>query len=401
VKPLTILSILVALLLASVCATAQTCAGHIKTQAQLLTEWQACAAQGSGPGCLTALDVQDIICSPPTVNGGAQLVPSTLTNGSTIAVNLALANVFTITLSGTNQTIQCPSGVTSGDWETVSFVIQQPSSGSPDNLLWDTCWLFNAGTPPRTDNGGLSLANNAVDMVTCNVNNVSGTYAGLCGGANGTNNLASSSTFVLRTNHTFTNGTCSSGTTCAVTITNSMANDLRTVEFSSSASAAPTTVTDGTNNCTIDTASYNNGATGGAATGIAYCPKITPCASNSCTITVTWPGSVSFPFVFAQEWVPSTTAPIAGIGNTASGTSGANPSVSTSGATTQANQLVIAMVNQGDSPAANACTLIDKETSSGHNLVQYTVPGTTGVKTCSLTATSSNYDYSITSFLHY
>lgn len=336
-------------------------------------------------------------------SAGQQIAPNALTDNSTIAVNLALSNIYTITLSGTNHLVQCPTGVTSGDWQTVSLVITQPSSGSPDNLMWDTCWYFNAGTPPQQSNQGLSAANGAVDMVTCNVNNVSGTYKALCGGPGGTTNLASSSQFVLRNNKVSALDSSGTGiTSLSVTISNSMNNDLRTVEIfgcingcgAGAGTTRATSVTDGTNACTGVVNSFYNGANG-SSTDIWVCPKIV--GSSTASITVTWPSAVTFPLICAQEWVPSTLSPDAGIGNTATGTT-ANPGYSTNGSTTQAGELIISMLNSNSTPTANVGTSL----CSGNNAIaQYQTPGSLGVATNSATAVAGRWSASIAALAHY
>jgi hypothetical protein len=76
--------ILAALALASTWAGAQT----VKTQAQLLTEFQTCAAQGLPAGCLTAARLSDIIASAAPSSMGASVTAA----GSSQAGATALTN---------------------------------------------------------------------------------------------------------------------------------------------------------------------------------------------------------------------------------------------------------------------------------------------------------------------
>lgn len=54
-------------------AFAQTCT--VRTQAELLFMFSSCAAQGQPPGCITPQDMQDLICSIPSLSGGAGVTP--------------------------------------------------------------------------------------------------------------------------------------------------------------------------------------------------------------------------------------------------------------------------------------------------------------------------------------
>ena len=352
----------------------------------------------TSPVTQIAAQVASIIVSQQNVWTATQEIsPCVLTNASSIIVNVACAHVFTIQLSANNQTLACPTGtIAAGKYIDVSFFIQQPASGSPDGLLWDTCWTFTAGTPP-TQGSGLSAANSATDLVTCKVLGGS-PNTGYCGAPQ--SNLASSSQFALRDNHT-TSGIGANGTTIAVTINNSMSGDLRTVELFANppnvAIARATSVTDNTNTCSPVNSAFYNGANG-ASTDIWVCPRIV--GSTAATITATWPQSVPNPCALVQEWTPSVFAPDAGLGNTATGT-GANPSVATSASVTQIGELVISLFNDATATTANAGTLIDLCSGSNNIIAQYQLAGSLTAITNSVTAAAGRWSGSIAAFTHY
>lgn len=332
---------------------------------------------------------------------GQGVTPSALTNASTIAVNAALSNKFTLLLSATGQTMGCPTGVATGTDKFITIDITQPASGGPDDLKWDPCYQFTAGTPPIQSNNGLSAAAGVTDVVTCDV--IGGTPNVTHCPINGGSNMASSAQFLLRSNHVV-GAQSGTGTSYSVTIANSMPGDLRTVAFNAcqvggcaagTALARATSVTDGINACTSVTNAFSSG-TNGIATDIWKCPKITGGASS--IVMVTWPAAVSNGKIFVQEWVPSVVSPDAGIGNNASGTT-ANPSITTASATAQAGELVLSIISDNSALTANVGTLIDHDASSA-NIVQYQTPAV-GSVTNSATAAAGTWSASLAGFLHY
>ena len=82
---------------------------------------------------------------------------ATLTEAATIAVDLALSNNFTVTLTGTATTVGAPTNAVAGQSGSI-FVIQDATGGR--TLGWNTAWKFATGTVPT-----LSTAGDAVDRV--------------------------------------------------------------------------------------------------------------------------------------------------------------------------------------------------------------------------------------------
>jgi hypothetical protein len=99
-----------------------------------------------------------------------------------------------------------------------------------------------------------------------------------------------------------------------------------------------------------------------------------------------------------QEWPPNTPSPDAGLGHTPTGT-GANPSYSTSGATTQAGELVLSMFSGGSGTVTpNVGTQL---CSASFNIfAQYQTPATLGTATNSATAGAGTWAASVAAFLH-
>jgi hypothetical protein len=90
---------------------------------------------------------------------GAQVTSTPVAlSGTTVAVNAALGNVFTLTLTGAT-TISNPTGMVAG--QTMTFMITQASGGG-DTVTWSGNYKWPAGTPPT-----MTSTANAVDMQTC------------------------------------------------------------------------------------------------------------------------------------------------------------------------------------------------------------------------------------------
>jgi hypothetical protein len=87
------------LALGSVPAHAQTAcsSGNFKTLTQLLTEFQSCVTQSLSPGCITATNMQDLICSARKIDTGdfITVTPS----GATYTPDFSTGVNFSITLS--------------------------------------------------------------------------------------------------------------------------------------------------------------------------------------------------------------------------------------------------------------------------------------------------------------
>ena len=82
---------------------------------------------------------------------------ATLSETATIAVDLALSNNFTVTLTGTATTVGAPTNAVAGQSGSI-FIVQD--SGGGNILGWNTAWKFATGVVPT-----LSTAGDAVDRV--------------------------------------------------------------------------------------------------------------------------------------------------------------------------------------------------------------------------------------------
>jgi hypothetical protein len=82
---------------------------------------------------------------------------ATLSETATIAVDLALSNNFTVTLTGTATAVGAPTNAVAGQSGSI-FIVQD--SGGGNTLGWNTAWKWAGGTAPT-----LSTAGDAVDRV--------------------------------------------------------------------------------------------------------------------------------------------------------------------------------------------------------------------------------------------
>jgi hypothetical protein len=82
---------------------------------------------------------------------------ATLTEAATIAVDLALSNNFTVTLTGTATAVGAPTNAVAGQSGSI-FIVQDAGGGNI--LSWNTAWKWAGGTAPT-----LSTAGDAVDRV--------------------------------------------------------------------------------------------------------------------------------------------------------------------------------------------------------------------------------------------
>lgn len=87
-------------------------AQSVKTKSQLLSEFQTCASQGLGPGCLTASSIQDFIASivPDASNGFSA---AGTTQGTAAALTAHITNVSTVT---PGSGVILPGGVPGQRW---------------------------------------------------------------------------------------------------------------------------------------------------------------------------------------------------------------------------------------------------------------------------------------------
>ncbi len=82
---------------------------------------------------------------------------ATLSETATIAVDLALSNNFTVTLTGTATAVGAPTNAVAGQSGSI-FIVQDAGGGNI--LSWNTAWKWAGGTAPT-----LSTAGDAVDRV--------------------------------------------------------------------------------------------------------------------------------------------------------------------------------------------------------------------------------------------
>ena len=82
---------------------------------------------------------------------------ATLSETATIAVDLALSNNFTVTLTGTATAVGAPTNAVAGQSGSI-FIVQDATGGR--TLGWNTAWKWAGGTAPT-----LSTAGDAVDRV--------------------------------------------------------------------------------------------------------------------------------------------------------------------------------------------------------------------------------------------
>jgi hypothetical protein len=94
---------------------------------------------------------------PNSWSGAQRLTPVALTDAATIAVDLSLANNFTVTLGG-NRTLGNPTNQVAG--QAGQIVVTQDGTGSR-TLSYASRWKFPAGTAPV-----LSTAAGAVDVLS-------------------------------------------------------------------------------------------------------------------------------------------------------------------------------------------------------------------------------------------
>lgn len=86
--------------------------------------------------------------------GGQRGTPVALTDAATVAVDLSLANNFTLAING-NRTLGAPTNAVAGQ----SGYIKITKTTNGQTLAYNTFWKFEGGTVPS-----LTTANTAVDM---------------------------------------------------------------------------------------------------------------------------------------------------------------------------------------------------------------------------------------------
>lgn len=162
------------------------------------------------------------------------------------------------------------------------------------------------------------------------------------------------------------------------------------VVFTSSWAGQSSSVTDNQSGNTYS--SLVNAASGSNEPAVRIWAALNVNASGTFTATVNFSPTADATVIIA-EFSGVVTSAAAEVANTATGTS-SSPSVSTNGATTDAGDIVIGIVTHAGGTIAitQAGTLIAEQennsTSQGGN-AQYTLPGSTGVKTLSWTLGSS------------
>lgn len=98
-----------------------------------------------------------VLASPNTFTKALSTAAHVLTSGTTIAVDAAESNLFTLTL-GHNATLSNPTNLAAGEF---TFIITQDGTGSR-TMAFGTAYKFKNG-----DSKTLSTAAGAVDVITC------------------------------------------------------------------------------------------------------------------------------------------------------------------------------------------------------------------------------------------
>jgi hypothetical protein len=113
------------------------------------------------------LSLPSAIITPGTleVQGQAYTPPNTVTFGSTININVALSNVFYVTLTGNITSVTGTGGV---DGQTINIIFIQDSSGG-HTIVWPSTFKWPGGVA-----GTLSTAPNAVDLLVATRSSISG-----------------------------------------------------------------------------------------------------------------------------------------------------------------------------------------------------------------------------------
>jgi hypothetical protein len=337
--------------------------------------------------------------------------PVTLTDGNTVTVPAAGSTLYRITLTGASHLIQCPTNLVAGQYPT--FDITQGGSGGYQPV-WDSCFGFSNFTPPT-----LCAWNNTQNCIVPDVGGVSAVpcYSVATSGPAALRCSVSIPSigygFLVRNNHVATSS-CSSSTTCSVTVTNSIAGDLRLLGIHWGAGVAPlsTDIVSATdqfgNTCSQTTGTFGVVPTVNKAETIYACPVVTGAASS--TVTVTFNPSQSFMALHLVEILGGASSFDAGIGHVATG-SGNNISVTSNGSLSEPYDFaftflkVINSLNNAGTLVGNQTTLDITAQGSNPQLDEYQTPsansGTvTNTATLSGGTGTTNWAASIVVFHH-
>jgi hypothetical protein len=331
--------------------------------------------------------------------GSNATTPLALTPGATVTPTFAGSVDLTLTL-GQNSFIACPSAGQTAGQKPVFYFTQGTGSGSGGfQPTWDTCYGFPNHQPPllTADTDG------AKDMVGCAVLAASGLESIWCG----TQQNQIGYGLQLRNNHA--SASCSSSTTCTITVSNVVAGDLVVLGLMESGSASNpasgnfVSAADAHgNSCTRATGTFKTYAGGARATSVAYCPVTNSVASGD-VWTVTWTPTELFTAVHFAEFVGGAGSPDIGVGNGGNGTS-TTPTVTATGADTQPFQLVFAMAKAdggGTISAGAGFTLLDTQAQGSNPSADEYRLLSTGTATATVGLTSSvPYAISTAVFAH-
>ena len=320
---------------------------------------------------------------------GAPAGPTCIISGSvtTLTPDPTRCHVYGVQL-GTSLTIKNPPPGTLLPGEPQVFELQQPSTGSTITPVIGTNYHLPGGASSLS--GLLSTALGMRDLWSCQGSVLDSPSQLEC--QNPTLNIGPLPTIVAHSassaycNQSTSATTCSSqpitlaaGTTLAIfdfACANNGCTAGTAPTVSSQAVAGPAVV--GT--CALATGTRGSWGSGGRALEAWLCPVTT---GGSTSITTTWGAAANWQFVWAVDVSNLAASPDAGIGNFASGTS-TTPSVTTTGATTQANEMILAVTDVAGNtftPGAGE-TLLD-------GLDLYFVSGALGSQTASGTAGAS------------
>jgi hypothetical protein len=107
--------------------------------------------------------------SDVSIASGALTIPVVLTDGSTIAVNAALSNNFTLTLTASGHTVSNPTNGLAGQW--LDFLV----TGASNTVSWGTAYSWANGSAP-------TLTASGATEIGCKITATSGANSLLCYG---------------------------------------------------------------------------------------------------------------------------------------------------------------------------------------------------------------------------
>jgi len=103
---------------------------------------------------------EDLRNANNTWNAGQAVTPVALTDGSTIAVNAALSNGFTVTLTGNSHQLSTPTGLITG--QTINVAVKNGTTAGFSGFNTTSSYSFPGGTQPTW-----SASAGLTDVISC------------------------------------------------------------------------------------------------------------------------------------------------------------------------------------------------------------------------------------------